>query len=93
MIITYIVGAEAYATDAGFFLVLSGGVVGQRDYAGVGFLIAPYARAFMIGFMEHSDRLATLRLRVSGGQFGVIAAYAPHNGLDFVFRYFSLMSC
>ena len=36
-------GAGSYVTEEGFYSILSGGVVGQRDYAGVGFLIAPYA--------------------------------------------------
>ena len=79
-------GAESYATEEGFYFILFGGVVGERDYAGVGFLIAPYARQCMIGFAEHFDRLVTLRMRVVGGQFGVIVAYAPHNGLEYVFR-------
>ena len=79
-------GTEAYPTEEGFFMILSGGVPGQRDFAGVGFLIAPYARQYIIGFSEHTDRITNICYRVTGGQLGIMTAYAPHGGHEYSIR-------
>ena len=55
---TYIVRADSYFSDAGSLIILSGGVPGERNHAGVGFIIPALARAFVIGYKEHCNRLA-----------------------------------
>ena len=84
---TYISGADSYLTEEGFLIILSGGPQGAREYAGVGFLVAPAARQHIITFKEHTNRIASLKIRVSGGQLCLISAYAPHGGLDFALRW------
>ena len=68
---THIAGADLYLSDAGSLIILSGGVPGEREHAGVGFIISALARAFVIGYKEHTNRLASLRIRISGGQLGI----------------------
>ena len=68
-------------------MILSGGPSEQREYAGVGFIVAPWARQAVINFIQHSNRLASLQIRVSGGSISVICAYAPQSGLDFDIRH------
>ena len=60
-------GVDSFVTEEGFFIILSGGPVGERNYVGVGFLIAPAARRFVIIFNQYSDRIASLKIRVRGG--------------------------
>ena len=49
--------ADYYITEAGFLVILSGGDAGQREFAGVGFLISPLLRRSVIGFRQLSSRL------------------------------------
>ena len=51
-----------------------------RSYAGVGFLVAPWAIKSIISFRGINDRLASLRVKQSGGVLTVLPTYAPHNG-------------
>ena len=83
---THLPGADSYVTDSGFLVILSGGPSGCREYAGVGFVVSPWARRNVISFSEHSDRIAWLRLRVQGGKVPIVCAYAPQGGRDFVSR-------
>ena len=70
----HVAGAESYVSNAVFFVALSGGVIGQREYGGVGILVAPWARKYAIGFSEFSDRIMSMKLRIKGGQLGIICA-------------------
>ena len=54
--------------------------VACRSYVGVGFLAAPWAIKIIISFRGINDRLASLRVKQSGGVLTVLSAYAPHNG-------------
>ena len=47
---------------------------------GVGFVISPTMRRSIIGFIQHSGRVATLKVRTIGGKVAIINAYAPHSG-------------
>ena len=76
---TYIVGADSYFSDVGSLIIVFGGALGEREYAGVGFIIAAPTRAFVIEYKEHTYRLASLRIRISGGQLGIVSVYAPIN--------------
>ena len=72
-----------YSTEDGFFVICSGSGTKGREYAGVVFLVAPWVKASIFGFLQHSSRLACLKLRVPGGKMAVISAYAPHSGHSF----------
>lgn len=62
-------------------MFLSGAVESLgRSYAGVGFLVAPWAIKSVISFRGINDRLASLRVKQSGGVLTILSVYAPHNG-------------
>ena len=62
---------SAYFLYNDFLVVLSGSEGTCRSYAGVGFLIAPHLRRSVAGFLQLSDRLASLRMRVAGGRLAL----------------------
>ena len=45
--------------------------------AGVGFIIAPHIRPFIMGFAPHTARIAELSLRSQPRQMDLFALYAP----------------
>ena len=73
--------SERYRTF-GNFLVINAGhdQEDQREYAGVGFIIAPSLIPSIIGAICFSNRIACLKLRVPGGNTCIFSVYAPHNG-------------
>ena len=83
---SHILRSPYYTTDNGFLVVLSGSSTGDREFAGVGFIIAPWMVDSIVGFLQFSNRLACLKLRVTGGVVGIISAYAPHSGYPFDIR-------
>ena len=42
-------GADSFVIDGHYFVILSRGIIGVRDHAGVGFLISPEMRCYLIG--------------------------------------------
>ena len=72
-----------YTTEDGFLVILSGSRTEDREYAGVGFILAPWIRNCIVGFLQKSNRLACVKLRVPQGRVAVISAYAPHGGYPF----------
>ena len=58
-----------------------------REYAGVGFIIAPWLYHAIIGFTQLSNRLASLQIRIKHGSIIRISAYAPHNDKSFEERF------
>ena len=77
-----------YFEEDGFLTFLSGGTfTGTRLFSGVGFIVAPWAKTSIISFKGIADRLACLRVKVSGGVLNVYSAYAPHDGIDFNIRH------
>ena len=56
-------------TAAGFLLILSGHNDDGADFAGVGFLIAPFLRPSIYGFCQHSNRIAYIEIRIPGGKW------------------------
>ena len=58
---SHILQSPYYRTDAGFLIVLSGSSSGDREFAGVGFIIAPRAVNSVVGFLQYSNRLACLK--------------------------------
>ena len=83
---THIIQSPYYSTDSGYLVILSGSSSGDREYAGVGFIVAPWAKHAVAGFLQFSNRLACMKFRVKGGLIGVISAYAPHSGYAFDIR-------
>ena len=80
---TRIIQSPYYTTDNGFLVILSGSSEVARDYAGVGFIVAPWAKHSVSGFLQFSSRLMCMKFRVPGGKLGIISAYAPHGGYPF----------
>ena len=70
-----------------FLTILSGGPEGEREYAGVGFLVSPHMRQHIIGFNDHTNQWASLHIRVQGCKIQVFTIYAPENGLDVALRH------
>jgi hypothetical protein len=75
--------SDYFVTAEGYFVILSGATGDGKERAGVGFIIAPDLRRSVVGFSPISDRLAVLKLRVTGGKMAVINGYAPHDGKHF----------
>ena len=83
----YKFGVDLYVLDSAVLLIFLGGVLGQCEYAGVGFLIVFWARQYIIGFTEFTDKILNIKLQVKGGQLGIICAYAVQGGRDFMKRH------
>ena len=79
---THILKSPYYTVD-GFLVILSGSSSGERETAGVGFILSPNAQKSLVGFLQQTNRLACLKLRVKFGQIAIISAYAPHSGWAF----------
>ena len=75
---THICGSPLLYID-GYFIILSGGTGDGREYAGVGFIVAPSLRQSIASFTQHSARIASLTMRVEGGTLAIISAYAPQS--------------
>ena len=74
------VGGSPYFFSDDFLVIYSGGPVDKRECAGVGFIVAPWVRKGVVGFVQESNRLASLRLRIAGGNLCLVSAYAPQSG-------------
>ena len=70
---------SSYFVDNGFLVILPGAEGDQRSYTSVGFLVAPWARHSVQTFTQFSDRQASVKLRVMGGQVVFVSVYAPPN--------------
>ncbi|VFQ69868.1 unnamed protein product [Cuscuta campestris] len=71
------VGTKAREVD-GFKLWYSGSARGRN---GVGILVAPELREFVVEVKRISDRLMFIKLVLGGCAINVVSAYAPHVGL------------
>ena len=78
--------SDYYLSDEGYIIILSGGLEGKRENAGVGYMIAPWMQKSVVSFCQDSSRMAALKIRVRGGKMSIITAYAPHSGYDFADR-------
>ena len=79
---THIEDSFQLRTDDSYFIFYSGSNIESPSRFGVGFIITPYIISSVIGCGPISHRLCSLRLRV----FGIICAYAPHNGHSLILR-------
>ena len=73
--------SEKYLTFGNLLVLVAGhDKADQREYAGVGFIIAPHIVPSIIGASCYSNRIACLKLRVPGGNACICSMHAPHNG-------------
>ena len=97
---THRLGIERYVSAEGYLVILSGSDIDaeqqqqQQEWAGVGFIIAPWAISAVIGYCAETSRLASIRVKVRGGCMMFISAYAPHGGYteDKRQEFFALLS-
>ena len=78
-------GSAHFITD-GFLVIYSGTDRDEREWAGVGFIVAPWVRHSVQGFVQSCSRMASINVRISGGSVCFISAYAPHNEHDLTTR-------
>ena len=72
--------SNCFMSHYGFEVFLSGrGDATAREWAGVGFIVAPQIRDHMIASHPVSNRVASLCVRTSGGCVAITSVYAPHN--------------
>ena len=69
--------------DEDFLCILSGHCSDDREYAGVGFLVSPHICSCVKSFLQFSNRLMCLRLRVQGGLLTFVNSYVPQNGRQY----------
>ena len=75
--------SDYYTSEEGYVIIMSGGVEGLREDAGVGYMIAPWMRKSIVSFCQASSRMASPKIRVQGGEMMIITAYAPHLKYEF----------
>jgi len=65
-----------YYTEDGFLLIFSGSSTGQPEFAGVGFIIAPWVKNAVLGFLQLSSRLleSACARRAAGRYLGICAS-------------------
>lgn len=83
---THLNGAEYYEMD-GFMVYLSGSRKDDRNYTGVGFIVAPWTKTAVITFHAVTERIGSLRLKVHGGTLTILSVYAPHDKHPFEDRH------
>ena len=74
--------SDVFVTERGYQVILSGSSTLQREWAGVGFIVAPSVRKSVAGFCQYNSRMASLKVKTVRGVFAVLSVYAPHNLKD-----------
>ena len=77
---THLKNSDYYVSEEGYLIILSGSTGGGREYAGIGFIVAPHFKQHIIGFNPTSSRISSVKLRVPKGCCYIFCIYAPHNG-------------
>ena len=60
---THATGSVTFTTPEGYLVILSGGgplADGMREYAGVGYIVAPSMARSVISYLQHSSRCLTV---------------------------------
>jgi len=68
-------------------VILSGSSTLGREWAGVGFIVAPKVNKSVVGYCQYNNRMASLKVKTTGGVFAVLSVYAPHNLKDVSEKY------
>ena len=71
----------------GFSVILSGREEEGREYAGVGFIVSPWAKHAVKGYIQQDSRMASLRLRIYGGILTLVTVYAWTNEHEYDVRH------
>ena len=71
--------SDHYVTQDGFLVVLSGTSGANIELAGVGFIVAPFARYCVAGYWQVDNRIAFIKVALPSGKFAITCVYAPHN--------------
>uniref|UniRef100_A0A8C6MDN2 Endonuclease/exonuclease/phosphatase domain-containing protein n=1 Tax=Nothobranchius furzeri TaxID=105023 RepID=A0A8C6MDN2_NOTFU len=80
---THSIGSGTQVLKSGWTLSFAGVAPGERQKAGVGFLLAPRLSACVLGFTPEDERVASLRLRVGEQALTVVWAFAPNISSDY----------
>uniref|UniRef100_A0A8C6LH35 Endonuclease/exonuclease/phosphatase domain-containing protein n=1 Tax=Nothobranchius furzeri TaxID=105023 RepID=A0A8C6LH35_NOTFU len=72
------IGSGTQVLERGWTLSFAGVAPGERQRAGVGFLLAPRLSAFVLGFTLGGERVASLHLRVGERVLTVVCAYGSN---------------
>ena len=81
---THSKGSGTKVLDKGYSLFFSGVAQGVRAQAGVGILTSPRLSSCTLEFTPVDKRVASLRLRVGGGNtLTVVCAYAPNSSAEY----------
>ena len=77
-------------TENGFLVILSGSASGNRENAGVAFVIAHWKKRAVIGFSSFRAESLVSRYVFPGGKLALFSAYVPHSGYycDYRFAFF-----
>ena len=73
--------SDYYLTDDGFTVILSGSSNIAREWAGVGFIVSPSLKQ-KVEFLQFDNRIASIKLRTTGGKASITNVYAPTNLAD-----------
>ena len=79
--------SDQFTTYKGYAVYVSGNGAGQREWAGVGFVIAPAFVPYVMCFNPIPNRIASLKFKVSGGGSVLFWVYA-HNLRPMIERVF-----
>lgn len=71
--------SEYFVGHDGHLIIVSGSSGEEREWAGMGFIEAPWLRKAIVGFMQVSNRLCTIKMKTKTGKLSIINACAPHN--------------
>ena len=55
--------SDYYITDNGYLVITSGGSNLVKEWAGVGFIVAPWIRPHIQGFCQLSNRVASIKIK------------------------------
>ena len=83
---THIEDSFQLRTDDGYLVFYSGTNIESPSHSGVSFIVAPSTISSIIGCRPISNRICSLKLRVTHGVIGILCAYAPHNGHALLLR-------
>ena len=71
--------ADSFELTSGHVVYWSGSADGGREWAGVGFVVAPHFKKYILGCSPFNNRVACLKLRVTRGCIALFTVLAPHN--------------
>ena len=71
--------SDYFQWESGHHIYLSGSSTGEKEWAGVGFIVSGRFHRRVLGFTPTSNRVGSIRVKTLGGSLAIIGTYAPHN--------------